>query len=241
MKISFCFFMKLDWGFDCAAYMAAAFAPALALALLTIYILEGRFSGYFPTISETGLEYPNNCCMVTFFSAIGASSFHNLYCFEMFLSSFYFSEDDNNNGSKKSKSLMSIAHFCVKVFPYMSSLFFVLISVFPMDTFPLQHFTSTFIAFSEFAIFQLITCILTYLGKTKYNIPKSGKGITIFRIFCVISQTLALITCGISEAFWSHRINITIQMVGEYIIIASITLFHLSYLNLLSNVEVYFE
>lgn len=240
--------MKLDWGFDCAAYMAAAFAPALAIVLLIMYALEGRFSGYFPTISETGLEYPNNCCMVTFFTAIGASSFHNLYCFEMFLSTFYFSyfftdnkKKENSDTNKRSELLISIAHFCVKVFPYMSSFFFILISIFPMDTFPFQHFTSTFIAFTEFAIFQFIACVLTYLGKNNFNIPKSSKGITIFRIICVITQILALITCGISEAFWSHRINITTQFIGEYIIIASITLFHLSYLNLLSNVEVYFE
>lgn len=232
--------MKLDWGFDCAAYMAAAFAPTLALGLLSIYFFEGRFSGYYPTISETGLEYPNNCCMVTFFTAIGASSFHNLYCFEMFLSTFYF-QDFITNTDKNNQLITSIAHFCIKVFPYMSSLFFVLISVFPMDTCPFLHFMSTFIAFSEFAIFQFITCILTYLGKTKYKIPKSTKGITIFRIICVIFQILALITCAISTSFWSHRINITIQMIGEYVIIAAITLFHLSYLNLLSNVEVYFE
>lgn len=236
--------MKLDWGFDCAAYMAAAFAPTLALGLLFIYFLEGRYSGYYPTISETGLEYPNNCFMVTFFTAIGASSFHNLYCFEMFLSTFYFPqlfEDDNPIQNSQHKKYTSLSHFCVKVFPYMSSVFFVLISVFPMDTCPFLHFFSTFIAFSEFAIFQFITCILTFLGKTKAGIPKSSLQITIFRIICVIAQVLSLITCAISEAFWSHRINITIQTIGEYVIIASITVFHLSYLNLLSNVEVYFE
>ncbi|OHT04815.1 hypothetical protein TRFO_27595 [Tritrichomonas foetus] len=206
--------MKLNHGYEAFAYMAAVFAPTLYLSLLVFYLFEGRYSGYLPTISETGLEFPNNDFMVTFFTAIAASALFGLKAFAYYLEEFY--------------QPNSIIKFIINLIPISSSISFLLISVFPMNTQPFGHFSSTFVAFFGFCLFQLITLFYTRNDTTLF--------MNIFRFLFILMQIVQLIICAIAEHVWSHRINVTIQMIGEYMIVSGTFLFFLSYMSALKNI-----
>ena len=187
--------------------------PMLYLTLLLIFIMEGRWAGYLPTVSETGTEFPNTSVMFVFFTIISGSIFfemifHSLYIFENF---------------KTTKLCKGILLFTV----ILSSFFFCLISVFPCNISPIMHFTSTFVGFSGIVLFQIVTAYITYRSTSNAK--------NCVRIFSIIMQILSLLDVALSPKLFCERTNVTISAIGEYGIVTFLPIFFMSFYSEMSK------
>ncbi|OHS93546.1 hypothetical protein TRFO_11765 [Tritrichomonas foetus] len=193
--------------------MVSFLPPTFYFALLVLYFIENRFSGYIPTISETGTELPNNDIMVPFFCCIAGSIFYQLSSLSAYVITFY--------------KTNIISRFFLRIITYISSISYILIALFPMDKKPSQHFSSTFLAFFGIIIFQLIVLFST---RCDYSFWRC-----IVRFIYIIFQVVPLVVCAISSHVWNNRVNVTIQAFGEYSLVILLPFFFISFSKELSN------
>ncbi|KAK8870692.1 hypothetical protein M9Y10_008579 [Tritrichomonas musculus] len=207
--------LGMNIGLDAFPFMASFLPPTYYFTLFIIYFLEGRMSGYIPTISETGTEEPNNSFMICFFCSIAASIFYLMSSITFYITSFY------------QPNLFE--RFLLKSITFVSSISYIFISIFPMNTHPSQHFSSVFSAFFGIILFQIIVLIITRHDYSTF--------LSILRGIFIVLQIAPLILCAVSSKFFNHRINVTIQAISEYSIVVFLPFFFMSYSNDLSNLE----
>lgn len=208
--------LLLNVGLDAFPFMSSFLPPIYYFTLFVLYFMEGRFAGYIPTISETG-TYPNNYFMICFFCSIAGSIFYLMSSMTYFITSFY-----NPNIVEK---------FLLKAITLVSSISYIFISIFPMNTYPAQHFSFVFSAFFGIILFQIIVLIRT---RRDYSIL-----VFIFRLIIIFLQITPLILCAISSSIFNYRINVTIQAICEYSIVIFLPFFFMSYSKDLSTVQMY--
>lgn len=206
----------LNVGLDAFPFMASFLPPTYYFILLALYLMQGRYSGYIPTVSETGID-PNNNIMICFFCSISVSIVYLMSSMTSFIISFY-----NPNIVQK---------FLLKAITLISSISYIFISIYQMNTSPAQHFSFVFSAFFGIILYQIIILFIT---RKDYSIL-----LFIFRFIVILLQIAPLVLCAISSNTFNNRINITVQALCEYSIVVFLPFFFMSYSSDLSNVELY--
>lgn len=207
------FILRYEW----LLLIISIFPPVIYSTLFVIYKFEFRVSGYVPTISETGTEYPNTVIMFFFFCFISGSIF-----WEMLLQAIYIL-----NNYKHSQ----VSKFFLFLLTCTSSLFFCLISVFPCNVYSELHYLSTFFAFFGIVLYQIIIFSLTH--------KKTRSFINILRLFSIIMQTLSLLDVACSQILYGLRINVSLSAYGEYSIVLFLPIFFLTYYKEMSKSNTY--
>lgn len=184
--------------------------PTLYFVMLLIYLIEKRFAGYFPTISETGTEYPNTIIIFLVFSTVSGFMFYEMISICICLWNTYHPKQ-----FLKILILMSAILSCLAL---------DFIGVFPCNTIPKYHFLSTFISFSNIVFLEIWGTIISRKCKSKI--------LLVTRCMSIIFQILCLIIVAISETKIKIRINVTTAALGEWL-----TFFFLPFWTLSMNSE----
>ena len=206
--------LPLNVGLDAFPFMASFLPPTYYFTLFILYNMEDRYSGYVPTISETGTD-PNNPYMICFFCSIAGSIYYLMSSMTYYITSFY-----NPNIAEK---------ILLQVITLVSSISYIFISIYQMTTSPAQHFSFVFSAFFGIILFQIIVLIRT---KQNYSILA-----ILFKFTSIILQIIPLILCAISSNVFNYRVNVTIQAICEYSIVIFLPFFFMSYSKELSKIE----
>ena len=140
----------LNYFFNGILLFASIYSPLVDLIMILIYIFEGRFSNYLPTVSETSTEYLNNIISFLQFSLVSISSTFSFIIISIYMFSRY-------TISKFTKNII-IFIIIITLFFYNS------IPVYPCNTMPIQHYVATLTGFICVIIFQFIVTFITMKG-----------------------------------------------------------------------------
>lgn len=175
----------------------------------TVYRLMGRGARYFPTISETGTEFPGESFLATALSFVASSNFVTLLVTYVFLNERF--------------KLKPFSRFILVFTSITSSFGTAGVACYPMDVNNKLHHTSAFWFFGTVYAF-----ILWSLYEVIGRIPKF---LFIRRAIYVVLAGLSLIFLGAGDKFIPDRYNITAYGVNEYINLTSIGFYFLTFWN----------
>lgn len=189
----------------------------VAVVSLIMYILEGRISGYLPTMSETGTEFPNN----DFFSHCMSTGSLTTYL-TMFYYTIYF-ELRNEVGKK-----MSIL---LHVLSVTSSLGVAGVGFNPINEHHHFHFFFAGMGFSSCLVYESIV-----LHKQR-NIISSKLYWT--RLLMLLIGMCGFCLFGVSEHVFDLRYDITISTFGEWFLLFFLFLGMVTWRKEMNSVKVY--
>ena len=195
-----------------------SFIYPLSVAFITFifYFMEGRFSGYIPTISETGTEYPND----------------DYFGISMGIGAF-------TNGIPLLSQALYINHFC-KCSKVFKVILFILVLTSSIGTAGLgffsihldhtHHFLFAFMGFVSILGFELLALIVN---------EKQPKKLKRIRAFSLLLASLGLLLFGGLDWYISDRRNATITALGEYLLLFFMMYVMFTYHHELDSVNIY--
>lgn len=208
--------IKLDIPMYTIAFVSFIYPPLVGVFCLILYILEGRVAGYFPTISETATDYPNNKLFAQFNSIGSLTTMATLF---FYFNSFVLERRSKNKELKpvqNEKTLSFEKNFStlekvLRVFMYFSSIGTVALGLSPINEAHSRHLLSAVTGFMSILIFELITF---FTDPFKSNIQ--------IKILRWTAWTIAFLSFGLfAAAKWvfSHRIDVTISTFAEWLLL----------------------
>jgi hypothetical protein len=181
--------------------------PCLYPVAFFPYCFEGRLTGYFPTISETGIDYPNTEFNRFSMGSAGMINFYSL------LALFYAIEYTY----RPTHIVHTIRWICVIV----ASVGTTCIGWFSLATHHDAHFTSTSTAFFSVCVFQFVDLLIMSRN--------SSWLVTGSRVISLMLQVVALIVFAFARWILNPRVHDTISTLCEYGVLISLGYFYSTY------------
>ncbi|OHT13300.1 hypothetical protein TRFO_16633 [Tritrichomonas foetus] len=198
------------------SFLAFIFPLSIGVIILIIFIMQGRWSNYLPTISETGTEYPND----SFFAiSMGMGSFTTGFC--LFAHALYVSH------YCKTTKLVNIILF---ILASTSSLGIAGLGFFSIHLDHTHHFMFAFMGFVSILLFEFVSW---------KNNDKTSNEIQRTRIISLMFAVFGLFLFGGLDWYLSHRRNTTITACGEYILLYFMMYIIYTYHHELGSVNIY--
>ena len=178
------------------SFLIFVFPLVVAFITLILYLMQDRWSGYLPTISETGTEYPNN----DFFAiSMGIGSFST--GFGLFVRAVYIHQCVTN-----SKFIIIALYILASI----SSIGIVGLGFFSINEDHKHHFMFASSGFFSILLFEFVELISQ--KSVSLKIKKT-------RIIALTIAVFGLILFGGIDFILSDRRIITINAFGEYIML----------------------
>lgn len=178
------------------SFLIFIFPLVVSFVALMLYLMQDRWSGYLPTISETGTEYPNN----DFFAiAMGIGSFST--GFGLFVRAIYIHQCVTN-----SKFIIITLYTLASI----SSIGIFGLGFFSINEDHKHHFMFASSGFVAILLFEFIEIVSQ--RSVSLKIKKT-------RIIALIIAVFGLILFGGIDFILSDRRIITINAFGEYIML----------------------
>lgn len=190
--------------------------PFLYFAALFIYLLEGRYSRFLPTISETGTLTPNRDILLRFFTSITITT-----GFSQYILSWYTLEKYRPTNLNR-KIWFFLIHYNI---PAM-----MLVAYFPMDIHNSLHHFFAFTGFFTVAIVQIYIYVAGRKHMTKFQRYR--------RFIYILLQFISLFVICTSDPLFPYRASITISTLGEYSELFFLQCFFLSYFHEVNQYDV---
>jgi hypothetical protein len=168
------------------------------------YWFEGRFAGYFPTISETGTDYPNTQVIRFTLGFVAMITFYSL------LLSFYYIE--YWHAFSKRMRAIRWALLIVATIGTMG------IGCFSLATDHDRHFTSASTSFAAVCFVELIDLIAMF--------GQSSRLLNANRIVSLVIQVVALTVIARARTFIHPRLHDTIDGLSEFATLGSMGWFY---------------
>lgn len=178
------------------SFLIFIFPLVVAFVALMLYLMQDRWSGYLPTISETGTEYPNN----DFFAiSMGIGSFST--GFGLFVRAIYIHQCVTN-----SKFIIITLYILASI----SSIGIVGLGFFSINEDHKHHFMFASSGFVAILLFEFVEIISQ--KSVSLKIKRT-------RIVSLIIAVFGLILFGGIDFILSDRRIVTINAFGEYIML----------------------
>lgn len=179
------------------SYVAFMFPLLVGLVAIFPYIFEGRYSGYLPTISETGTEYPNKTYLAHAMSTGATAVLLTLaYCAVYYKFTFNPSES---------------FYFFLKCMCITSFVGILGVGSCPVNEVHDIHLSFAALGFSSILFFEIIV-----LSKEKPILPVSTFR---FRLMFILIGFVGFFAFGASKFIFDPRHNVTISTIGEWILL----------------------
>ncbi|OHS99804.1 hypothetical protein TRFO_33677 [Tritrichomonas foetus] len=198
------------------AFISFLYPPMVGVFCFVVYAMQGRIAGYFPTISETGTQYPNNKIFGQFMSTGALTTMLTLFCYYCY---FRLTHSDTN---KKLKFL--------RVFIFGSGGGIIGLGFSPINENHDRHLLSAVCGFLSILIFELL--ILT----DKHN-PKSSPAKKKLQIGSLLLAFSGFALFAASKYVFDYRFDITISSIAEWILLVFMLLVWATWSSELGSLE----
>lgn len=181
--------------------------------LFVLFFLQGRYTVYQPTVSETGTEYPNGQAMMGFMLLVGSVSYIAMAITNCYVETFI-------GVNKVVKTILWIASYCTAFGTFG-------VGVYPMSTNHTGHFRSAAISFGGTMVAELFLIFLFAKRSPKFR--------TLRRIVYFIIQIIGMIF--MVGSWLPVRKYATLTTLGEYALMLDMGFFYASFWMELSEVD----
>ena len=173
---------------------ACLFPINSAIVILIIYIIQGRWSNYFPTISETGTNYPNVKIFAHCMSIGAITTMISMYIYTCYLQVFV----------GLSKTYFNILLFLC----FIEVIGSIGLGLSPINEVPNRHFLTAGTGFLSIQIFELLSLIKSAQINSLREI--------IIRSIILFLAVFGLCIFAFSESIWIDRVSVSYSTIGEY-------------------------
>lgn len=181
------------------AFISSIYPPLVGVFCLFVYIMQGRISGYYPTISETGTEYPNSNFFAQFMSTGAMTSMASLF--------FYFNYFILKRRSQSIKK--SFIERLLFLLIFTSGAGIIMLGFSPINEHHSRHLLSAVTGFLSILAFELIT----FLNDPNQN---KKKWVRVLRWTFFVLALTGFLTFAAAKWVFRHRIDITISTFAEW-------------------------
>jgi len=172
--------------------LSFAFPLAVSVVCMCLYVMEGRYSGYIPTISETGTEYPNTAFFAQMMSTGSMTTLLSLYMYSCYMQMVY----------SPSKTFMK----WLDVLMFLEVIGVTGLGFSPINEVHLRHMLCAGTGFIAILLFE----VMCFFKEDKSRMIVKVRGVSLF-----IAIT-GLIVFTFSEEMFDNKINVTISTIGEW-------------------------
>ena len=204
--------IEIQIGLDSFSVLIFLYPIIAVLICLILFIMEGRFAGYLPTVSETGTESPN---AQVFSHANGMSSITTFYT--QFLLIIFIKIYQENN---------EFLIFLLKILMLNTFIGVFGVGMSPLNELKYHHYIFALLGFLSMIIFQF----LTYLIIKNQNLIR-------IRSILICLEFISIILFSFSNHISNNRYCITISTIGEYILLLSIQTYLLTFKSELKSLK----
>ena len=197
------------------AILSFAFPLAVGVVCFFLYTMEGRYSGYWATISETGTEYPNKTFFAQMMSTGSMTTLLSLYIYSCYIKMTY----------KPSKIFMKF----IGIFMVLEVVGVAGLGFSPINEVHTQHLCFASTGFVAILMFEL----LCFIKEDKNSSRSLVRGVSLFLAFA------GLFVFGLADLFFDKRINVTISTIGEWVLLFFMLFVILSWGNDMNKVKIY--
>ena len=191
--------IPLNFNLSSFAVISAMFPLLVGVFSFCIYYMQGRISGYAPTISETGTMYPNSKIFGQFMSTGSLTSFATLFTYYNYIKLV--------NDGKKLRFL--------KVLVFTSGLGILGLGFFPINEHHDCHLLSAVLGFLSILFFELLTLI--HLPNDENS--KTRKNRKILRLIFLILAFIGFFLFAAAKWVFPYRIDITVSTFAEWVLL----------------------
>lgn len=207
--------ISLNYGLHAIALLSFFYPTTGIFINFMVYFLEGRFSGYYPTVSETGIEYPNNV-LFAFSNAIGSF----VTSFTMLLIICYLQQHVHI-----SRFISEILYALLTI----TGLGIAFTGMSPLDEIPYFHYAASSIGFLSTHLFEIATFIISK--------DCTSMCLKIYRLNIILAQLIGLLVFLVSDTLFDDRVNVTVSTIGEYITFITIQFYLLTWKKEISSMK----
>ena len=190
--------------------------PWLYFCLLYVYCMQGRWSSYMPTLSETGTELVGHALESRLFAFIATMTAFS----EAVVAWYVFARTRPS----------SLIRYVTRILYIISCGGMVGCGLFTMFDMHFWHFACAVSGFSLIIIYQLICWALAYDFMTPFQ--------RIRRFLYAIIQVFCLIVIGLEEEVFDWRYCATLSTLAEYLCLEGLQAFLLSFYGEIAKCEI---
>lgn len=213
IKSQLVFGMRVDF----LPLVIAALVFAVSAVCMSLFILQGRYTAYLPTISETAAGSPN---ATVFAMAMTAAS-----ALLILLLTLYVSALDCWNELSRAKEVF------LRVTSYLSGLFMVLVAA--------VNIGEELIAHMVIAILYFFTMMVLVIAITAIARKHCNKKTLIVRILCLVVVVIGFCFVSVSGSFYKSCKGTTINTVGEYLFFVAVAVLMLTFRDEMQRVKLH--
>lgn len=205
----------LRFNFGSFTIIASLFPICVASICLMLYFFQSRFSGYLPTISETGTEYPNHVFFGLMISTGAMTTIISFYLYTCYI---------------KIKYNPHYFVICLLTFfTITSNIGITCLSLSPINEAHIRHLIFAATGFLSILLFEIICYIVS---EKKSTVSK-------YRLIALINGTLGFLVFGTSEKWINYRIEMTISTCAEWTLVVFSMTVLISYFMELNSLLIY--
>lgn len=190
---------------------------SVSLACFVLYVMEGRFIGYFPTISETGTDHPNANFFALCMSTGGLMVMFSLFIYASYVRMSYGCSDKLFN--------------LMRVLSVTSAIGIVGLGFCPVN---IVHHRHVFFAGTGFV--SILTFEAIAYAHAKAHIKPWLRWL---RLVSVVIAVIGLCIFVSADWYLDHRYNVTVSTAGEYALLFFMLLGILSWRRELNAIEIH--
>lgn len=184
--------IKLRLKLDLISVPIFAFPLCVGIVCMILFLMEGRWSGYLPTISETGTEHPNREFFASMMSCGSVTS--------LFILFMYF------NYMKLTLSISCLANTFLVITLILGVIGVGGLGFCPINEVYRFHFAFAFTGFSGILLFETIS----------YFVGKKSTKLAVLRAFLIFMAYCGYFLFGFSEIPFKENTEVTVSTIGEW-------------------------
>ena len=207
--------IDLGLNYQALPFLSITYCFFSIITCFIIYLIQGRFAGYLPTVSETGTEYPNTQIFAHANATTSIATGLSLVLLMIFIQL-----TQSTNGTQI---------FWMRLLAFFNFIGILGVGVSPLNEVQYQHYFFALLGFISIVIFEVVSFLV---------IKDSSYSTKVFRGTLLSIGFFALITFLFADYFCIDRYMVTLSTLGEYFLFFSIQTYLFSFRSELKTIKI---
>ena len=187
--------IKIKIRLDLISVPIFAFPLCVGIVCLGLFIMEGRLSGYLPTISESGTEYQNKALFASMIACGSVTTFFIIFMYYNYVKLNY-----NLSRLLNIVFILVIMISCIGVGGF---------GFCPINEVYKYHFLFAFSGFTGILVFETLC----------YVVCRKDTNLAMVRLFLISFATIGYLIFGFTDAVFEPNMDATASAIGEWILL----------------------